>query len=389
VSGRAGVELTPQVVRVVRLAPYTRRVAQTIEIPWDPLRPADAVAALRSRAGRPRSISLAVGLGFLEVMRVDLPPVAPDERVRMIDLEPDRFFAAAGRESLVTTLAPESPIAFGAPAALIAAWIAAFETWAPVDWVEPAPIATARVLARQRDGAWRIEAGEDETGVLQIEHGRIASVRRARDAAAGSGARAVPAIAATPAPFAAALGAAKWQPRDARGVPSLAAAPWRRRLAARRRTAIAAAAILAIMGIVFAIWAADRWRERTLAALEDRISRIETQAAPADTALRMLRSREAEAATIGDVVTNRADPFGALAAISAALPREATVLSARASGNLWQIDGTTSDASTLVPRLDRHARFDSVRFLSASSRYRDANRSYETFSIALRFRPQP
>jgi hypothetical protein len=103
----------------------------------------------------------------------------------------------------------------------------------------------------------------------------------------------------------------------------------------------------------------------------------------------MLRSREIEAATIREITANRADPFGALAAISAALPREATVLSARVTGNDWQIDGTTSDASTLVPLLDRHERFDSVRFLSASSRYRESNRSYETFSIALRFRSQP
>jgi hypothetical protein len=88
-----------------------------------------------------------------------------------------------------------------------------------------------------------------------------------------------------------------------------------------------------------------------------------------------------------DIVANRANPHAALAAISAALPREATVLSARANGNDWQIDGTTSDASRLVPLLDQHARFDSVRFLSASSRYRDGSRSYETFSIALRVRP--
>ena len=141
--------------------------------------------------------------------------------------------------------------------------------------------------------------------------------------------------------------------------------------------------------IVFAVWAADRWRQRTLVALDHKIAQVEALAAPADTALRMLRSREAEAATIQEIAAHRADPFSALAAISAALPQEANVLSARANGNDWQIDGTTSDASTLVPLLDRQERFDSVRFLSASSRYRQANRSYETFSIALRFRSQP
>jgi len=386
VSGRVGVELTPEVVRVVRLAPYTRHVTQTLEIPWDPQRPSDAVAVLRSRIGRPQGVSLAIGLGFLQVMRVDLPPVAASERARIIELEPDRFFAAASREALVTTVAPEAPIAFAVSSSLVASWTAAFETLAPVDWIEPAPIAVARVLAGQPDGAWRIEAGEGETGVLQIERGRITSVRRARDTAAGGNSRVVPATGATPAAFAAALGAARWQPQHTRGVPPLAQDAWRRRLSSRQRTAIAAAAMMAIASIVFAVWAADRSRERTLAALDERVSELGAQAAPADSALRMLRSRETEAATISETAANRADPFGALAAISAALPREATVLSARATGNDWQIDGTTSDASTLVPLLDRHERFDSVRFLSASSRYRDANRSYETFSIALRFR---
>jgi hypothetical protein len=286
-------------------------------------------------------------------------------------------------------VAPDAPIAFGAPGQQLAIWTAAFETWAPVDSIEPAPVAVARSLAGQRDGAWSIEAGDGETGLLQIDDGRIVSVRRARDAAAAGNARALPATGGTPGQFAAALGAARWQPRDAKGAPPLASDAWRRRSSARQRAAIVAGAVAATAAIVFALWAADRWRERTLTALEGRISQIEVRAAPADTALRMLRSREAEAATIQQIASNRADPFSALAAISGALPREATVLSARATGNDWQIDGTTSDASTLVPLLDAHARFDSVRFLSASSRYREANRSYETFSIALRFRSQP
>jgi hypothetical protein len=143
----------------------------------------------------------------------------------------------------------------------------------------------------------------------------------------------------------------------------------------------------AAAALVFAVWSADRWRERTVSALQGQIAEVESRGAPADTSLRILRSRESEARTIADIIASRANPHSALAAISAALPREATVLSARATGNDWQIDGTTTDASKLVPLLDRNERFDSVRFLSASSRYRDANRSYETFSIALRVRP--
>jgi hypothetical protein len=172
-------------------------------------------------------------------------------------------------------------------------------------------------------------------------------------------------------------------------VSPLAPDEWRRRIAARRITAVTLTTLCAVASLVFAVWAADRWRERTVNALESQVAEVEARGAAADTALRMLRSRESEARTIADVHALRPDPHAALAAISATLPKEATVLSARASGNDWQIDGTTSDASSLVPLLDRHAQFDSVRFLSASSRYRQANRSYETFSIALRFRPKP
>jgi hypothetical protein len=272
---------------------------------------------------------------------------------------------------------------------MVSSWIAAFESWAPIEWIEPAPVAIARALVRQRDGTWRVEAGAGETGLLLMKGGHLQSVRRTHDAAAGTDARALNATEGTPAAFVAALATARWQPHHARGAPALAPGAWRRRLASRQRTTTVIGTITAVAAILFAVWAADRWRERTLDTLEARIAQAEAQAAPADNALRMLRSREVEATTIREIAANRADPFRALAALSAALPREATVLSARASGDDWQVDGTTSDASTLVPLLDRHERFDSVRFLSASSRYREANRSYETFSIALRFRSQP
>jgi len=63
------------------------------------------------------------------------------------------------------------------------------------------------------------------------------------------------------------------------------------------------------------------------------------------------------------------------------------VLSLRASAADWQIDGTALDAAAIVPLLDRDDRFEDVRFLSASSRFRDGDRTYETFSIAFRVRP--
>jgi hypothetical protein len=370
---------------MVRVSRYASRVTETIEIPWDPSRPADAVAALRAKSGRPDGISLAIGLGFLEVARLDLPPVAPAERARMVELEPDRYFAAANHESFVATVAPDESIAFAAPSSRLESWIAAFESWAPVEWVEPSPVALARAMGRDATATYGMDAADGEFGLVQLDRGRLVSVRRTLDQNAARDARPVPAIGSTRPPFAAAVGVVRR--RTGGDAPALAPDPRRQRIVGRQRAAVVGSLLTAVVAILFAIWAADRWRDRTLADLDARIAQAESQSAAADSALRMLRSRESEAAALWSVAANRADPFGALAAISAALPREANVLSARATGNDWQIDGTASDASALVPLLDRHAQFDSVRFLSASSRYRDGSRSYETFSIALRFRP--
>lgn len=387
-SGRAGIELTPSAVRLVRLAPLTGRVSQAVEIPWDPARPLDAVTALRTKVGPLQGIALTIGLGFLEVARLELPPVAATEQAKIVELEPDRYFAAANREPLVFTVAPDEPIAFGTSAQLTQSWLAAFQTWAPVEWVGPAPLSLAHVLENHVNATFTVEAGDDEVGLLQISGGRLVSVRRTMDKRVAADARAIPASGALPSQFTAALGAARWRSQRSQVSP-LAPDEWRRRFAARRLTAATWTTLGAIASLVFAVWAADRWREQTLSALQSQVVAVEARGAAADTALRMLRSRESEARTIAELHATRPDPHAALAAISAALPKEATVLSARASGNDWQFDGTTNDASALVPLLDRHAQFDSVRFLSASSRYRQANRSYETFSIALRFRPSP
>jgi hypothetical protein len=389
VSGRIGVELTPTTLRVVQVSAIGHRVTLATEVPWDPHRPADGVAALGARVGRPRGIALAIGTGFLHLTRVDLPPVAPLERVRIIELEPDRYFAAAGRDALAATIVPDAGLAFGVPSALVATWIAAFEMLGPIDWIEPSPIAIARMLGEQRTGTWRVEASPDELLLLKTERGRITSVRRVSQVPVGESPGNVPAFGSTPAAFAAALGALRRPSHHAGGSPALAPEATRRRLASRQRAATVGGALVLAAAVLFAFWSADRWHERTLAALNERIGALTMQAAPADTALRMLRSRESEVAAIRALTASRADPLTALAAIGAALPREATVLSARARGDEWQLDGTTGDASALVPVLASQERFDSVRFLSASSRYRTANRSYETFSLAFRYRPRP
>src|SRR5687768_15337980 len=166
---------------MVRIAGLSGRLTASMEIPWDPSRPADAVATLRSKASRPDGILLAIGLGFLEVTRLDLPPVAPAEKARMVELEPDRYFAAANRENFVVTVAPDESIAFAAPSARLESWIAAFEGWAPVEWVEPAPVALARSLGQDATGMYAMDVVDGEFGLVQLDRGRLVSVRRTLD----------------------------------------------------------------------------------------------------------------------------------------------------------------------------------------------------------------
>jgi hypothetical protein len=387
-SGRVGVELLPGVIRAVRLSPLSgRRVSRTLEVPWDPGQPRAAVAVLAESLGSASSVSLAIGLGFLQVTQVNLPPAPPVARGRMLEVEPERYFAAAG-EPLVTALADPSDMAFAAPRAMVVAWLAAFQEWAPVVSIEPAPVAAARALGPGVSGDFRLEAGPGEEGLLRLERGAVALVRRKPVVPPGpGGTRDGADTAATMESFLVASGAAR---ADVNSPAATIAPPeWAARLRARARTRVVVAGAAAVTALLFAVWSAGRWRERTLMALDQRAAELTRQARPADDALRAMLTREAESVTIRAMSGGRPDPYGALAALSTSLPADAVVLSARARGDDWQIDGTARDASALVPVLDRDGRFENVRFLAASSRYREGNRSYETFSIALRYRPRP
>ncbi|MDF1506365.1 hypothetical protein PYV61_25650, partial [Roseisolibacter sp. H3M3-2] len=147
---RIGLELLADRVRAAAPGRRGRGARATAEVAWDPERPEAAVAELRARLGAARGLGIAVGLAFLDVQRVALPPVRGDARRRMIALDPSRTFPL--REPVVVALADDAPPAAadrGEPAfalsrELLRRWAAAFEAWAPVESVEPAPAALAQ-----------------------------------------------------------------------------------------------------------------------------------------------------------------------------------------------------------------------------------------------------
>ncbi len=382
-SGVVGVELTTDRVRAVARGRFGS-AARAFETAWDAQRPAEAVAVLRAQIGAARRIALSIGLGFLHVKHVSLPPVALAERRRMLALEPDRFFPVQS-EPIVVALERDSGVAFAIDADLLSRWVAAFAAWAPVDLVEPAPISLARALARSGAGVWVLPTPEGECGVAELRAGRLHSVRRIAGDDIPAGARPVPAARGAPADHRIALGAAMGvdAPLEGALLSEAHAAGIRRRRAGR--TAVAAFMCFTALGL--ALWSLARSRERTLERIRGEIAQLETRAAPAIELRDRLAALDAEGALIAALQARRADPLRILGILSEKLPADATVLSLRATGDAWQIDGRATDAAAILPALDGDARFENVRFLSASTRFREGERTWETFSIAFRVRP--
>jgi hypothetical protein len=385
VSDVVGVELSINVVRAVTLDAWRSAPRKTFEAEWDPSRPAEVVAVLQKQLGHTRQIALCVGLGFLHVKQVKLPPAPAAERRRILALEPDRFFAVQD-QSVVVSLDSEQSLAFAVDADLLDRWIAAFEEWAPVDSLEPAPFSLARELARAgAHGSFAVAAGANEHGLVEVQEGRLRSARRIPLGTNAPEARPLQSHGGVPADFLPALGAARGVAGslDEMLLPEAHAG----RIRTRRLQRALLTAAMCILAFGVALWALDRSRERTLARIADELSVIEPRAQRSVDLRDRLAAIDRESATIGELARRRADPLRVLAGLSERMPAGATVLGVRANGDEWQIDGTARDAAAIIPLLDSDTRFEGVHFLSATSRFREGSRTYETFSIAFRVRP--
>ena len=384
-SDRVGVELGLDSVRAIALERWRKAPRAAIEVPWNPARPADAVAALRQALGPTSRIALSVSLAYLHIKQAKLPPAPVAERRRILALEPDRFFPVQD-QALAVSLANDDNLAFAIDADQLERWVSAFEEWAPVEVIEPAPLSIARALGPTAGGTFAIAAGPDEQGVIELQHGRVRSARRMfgnGDAQAAS----VPATAGVGpshlAAYGAALGVA--EPLDAMLLTDSQTA----RLRMRRFRRVVTAAVVCAIAFILAIWSVDRSRQRQLDRIRQEIVALTPNAREAIDLRDRLAATEREASAITQLAAQRPDPLPVLAALSAQLPAGATVLNIRSNGSDWQIEGRAGDAAAIVPLLDRDERFDDVRFLSASSRFREGDRTYETFSIAFRVRTTP
>lgn len=381
-SIRVGLELTPDRIRAVTVRGWRASPVDTFEIKWNPAVPRDAVAVLRQHLGRVTAIGVAVGLGFTHVKHVPLPPVPDEERRGILTLEPDRFFAIEGGEIVAATMR-DSDLVFAADAQMVESWVAELEKWGIVGSVEPAPVSLSRVIemGTAPDGVYRIEASDGEVGSIEFATGSLRTARRVSAGESLGELRSAPTVGNVPPEFVTAYGAALGL--DAPVAEMLVTPALARRMQRRRQMSIARSAVNVLLAFAFAAAALDRSRSRLLEREQAEIALLTPRAAGGAALQSRLAKLDMELSVAGDG-GSRADPVAVLAALSRRLPPDATVMSVRADGDTWQVDGTARDAGRIVPALDADPGFDDVRVLSGTSRFTEANRTYETFSVALR-----
>jgi hypothetical protein len=230
---------------------------------------------LRAHFGNVQRIALSVGLAFLHVKQVKLPPTAPRERKRILALEPDRFFPLQ-EQSVVVGLSSAQNIAFAIDAALLESWITAFGAWAPVELVEPVPSSLVRALGRAATGTHAVDAGSGEYGAVELHEGELRAVRRVPDAAEPVAAAPVPNSAAVAGEFVIALGAARGF--DAALDDMLLPAPLETRVRQTRVRRVVSAALVCGVALAAALWSVDRARERKLAAIRAELALLQPRA---------------------------------------------------------------------------------------------------------------
>lgn len=379
---RVGVELTEDRLRAVTVSQWGRKPEKTFEIRWDPRAPAEAVTLLRNQLGDASGIGLSIGLAHTHVKHVKLPPVTTDERRGILTLEPDRFFAMDSSRIVVAAV-ERSDLVFAADSARVESWIEAFQSWAAVSVVEPSAFSLARALGASgvRSGIFEMPSAAGEKGIVEIADRHLTTARRIDETSAEDKPRQTPPIRGLQPEFLPAYGAAIGF--DAPLSETLFPDTELKRVRGERRMRTIRAVVNLALAFAFAMAAVDRSRSRVLERENQEITDLRAKAEGPAAMQARLAQLDLEASTAASTGSGHADPVAVLAAISRRLPHDAVVISIRADGDDWQVDGTATHAATIVPALDADPSLENVRFLSASSRFSEGNRNYETFSVAL------
>ena len=379
-----GIDISSGGIRAVSVTRWLGRPLQRFEIKWDINDPAAGVSLLRKTFGPVGGIGISLGLEFLLIKHIQLPPVGNDERRRMILVEPDRFFPT--KVPLAVSVSEENDLVFAAESSLVEKLTSAFEEWAPVESVEASPMAFSRAIRKSGrvSGSFALPAAEGERGVVKIERGEVISARRAFDDQPTDIPRRSTTVAGLPPEYLSAFGAALGA--DGRADRSLAPETIAGGISARKRRRLAGWALAAVIALALSLFSYDRARERYLAKLETRLTQLAPDLEVAQRARGRVVIRRSADQLADQIKSTRADPLEIMSILGRALPSDAFVTALRFNGEEWEIDGTAAHASAIIPALDAEKRLENVRFRSATSRFRDAGRIRESFAIGFRAR---
>jgi type IV pilus assembly PilN-like protein len=388
---RLGLELGARVIRGVRVDGWPRRHTSVFEIAYDRSHKDDAIRALEVHTNGVRRIAVAIDLPLLFTKRVKLPALSAAERRNILLLEPERFFADRSL-GVVPAVRADSDLVFAAQDELLAEWVRALEGIAPVDLIEPAPVALARALGHAGITDGTVDLGD---GVyMELSGGQVVTARRVfkgQDVPPTSTAPAItlPAIGNVPAAFLSAYGAALEGDAPVAFAETLVSPMHEKAITGRRRRELAIASVACALAFVFALASLDSWRTRAADEIQASLPALKQQAAPALALETELEAHAQRARAIREIEAERPARLGVLLALSRQLPPGAFVRGIRGSGSDWQLDGYAPNASNVIARLGAAPEFKNVHFLSAMDHAQVGHQSYESFALAFRFVSAP
>lgn len=401
------------------------RVSATLRVPFaGPTGIEEALRQVGERFRQPR-VALAPAASDVWIKLVALPPLPPADRVRMLEMEAERYFPVRGEPVVVDS--PAAGLVTAARAADVEALVLRVEeSVGPVRAVVPAPLAAVRAWCAldrslrgrpfavvSRRGRWwdlavargdvllgyarflapepraladalaaAVEPGgllprillvgeDDAAELVAALEGRLpgAIVERRRELVRG-----------VPAELAPAVGLALGPPGG------LLPAGHRARLerGAQRRTAAWAGAA-ALAGLL--MLSAGPWtRSRSAAELAAEARRLAPRADSATVLLRQVHDARARVAFTDSLTRARPDWLGALAELTRRLPQGSYLTSLRgdaASGTL-EVQGYAGSASAIVPLLEQSPRFSEVESTEPIARRAVGGVELENFSVRLK-----
>ncbi|HEY7530765.1 MAG TPA: PilN domain-containing protein [Gemmatimonadota bacterium] len=397
---------------------------------------ADACLRVALEAGiRERAAVLALARELTWAKPVTLPPVSEEDRLRLLRVQPERFFPVPDRP-LVCDLEPASngapPMAHAAEverlesildalasrgfrvravlpgtAALARAVTSAAPDAASGDWllVRPEgadlgahafragtlrasrrvpdfagdPAGAALEVARTARRSFDDAGGPDQvrwSGWLQLP----ASVRQAAGEALGVAVRDLPELPVGSdgiAAYGAAVAGLEAAPR-----PDLLPDSVRERRRQQSRWITVACAVLAATGLVALLWALGERNERQLGRLDEAIARATRGAEAAAAARDEVVALEDRITALENAMRDRAVWLRTVADVSGALPGRAWLGTlALEEGGTVSLSGYAATASALIPALEASESLTNVELAAPATRATVAGRELEAFNI--------